>query len=177
MEVRLTIVKTTRGLKEPAPGKRFRTLSRGVKLSVTGETLPDWLVGLTGDGEAEVGAEVSANADLDAEGKAVLIDAAKTSVAQALDELVVKLKRGVPSGPPKAKATTRRGIASSSTSPTAPAASDSGEESDSTGANDAGPSNDPLAPPPPKWPPPASNAAEQSPDPLEPEPEKSGMST
>lgn len=62
---------------------------------------------------------------------------------------------------------------------TAPAlaASDSGDESDSTGANDAGPSNDPLAPPPPKLPPPPSNAGAQSPDPLGTSPDRSGMST
>jgi hypothetical protein len=104
IEVVLTIVAATRDLKPPAPGKRFRTLTRGIRLSITGSTIPEWLVALTGDGEAEIGAEVGPTDDLDKEGKAVLIDCAKTAIDQAMEEMVSKLRRGAKTGaPPKKK--------------------------------------------------------------------------
>jgi hypothetical protein len=104
LDLVLTIVKVTRDLGPPEPGKPFRTLHRGIRLSITGTTLPEWLVALTGDGDAEVGADVGPRDDLEREGKAVLVDAGKAAVSQALERVVTKLRRGPPAGPKKAVA-------------------------------------------------------------------------
>jgi hypothetical protein len=104
VEVVLTIVAVSRELRPPAPGKRFRTLVRGIKLTITGTQLPDWMVALTGDGEADVAAEIGDTTDVDKEGHAVLVDAARAAIPQAMDRLVTKLRKGPPPGPtPKKK--------------------------------------------------------------------------
>jgi hypothetical protein len=83
-----------RELNPPPAGKPFRTLVRGIKLSVFGDALPEKILALGGDGESTVGAEVNKNADLDKEAKPIMMDAAKEAIRQAVDMTVTKLKIG-----------------------------------------------------------------------------------
>ena len=94
LELTLRIMAVTQTVNPPPPGKRFRQLVRGIKLSVFGDSLPDKVLAIGGDGESQVAAEVDANASLDKEGKPLLVDATKEAVKQAVDMTVAKLKVG-----------------------------------------------------------------------------------
>lgn len=94
LELTLRILSVTQEVKPPAPGKQYRQLVRGIKLSVFGDSLPDKVLAIGGDGDSMVAAEVSANANLDKEGKPLLVDATKEAVKQAVDMTVAKLKMG-----------------------------------------------------------------------------------
>lgn len=94
LELTLRIMAATQELKPPADGKQYRQLVRGIKLSVFGDSLPDKVLAIGGDGESQVAAEVGANANLDKEGKPLLVDACKEAVKQAVDMTVAKLKVG-----------------------------------------------------------------------------------
>ena len=91
-EVTLKVLQVTKDLKEPQSGKQYRRLVRGLKLSVFGDTLPEKKMAIGGDGEGEIAAEVGKNADLDREGKSLLVECAKVAVTQAVDMTVTKLK-------------------------------------------------------------------------------------
>lgn len=101
LEVTLRILKVTSEVLPPPEGKRFRVLQRGIKLSVFGDSLPEKVLAIGGDGDATVGVEIAANANLEAEGKPALTDALKEAVRQAVDMTVTKLKLG--DKPPKVK--------------------------------------------------------------------------
>jgi hypothetical protein len=90
-EVTLKVLSVKRDLKDPPPGKQYRVLVRGVKLSVFGDTLPEKVMAIGGDGESEVGAEVGKNSNVDREGKQLLLECAKVAVTQAVDMTVAKL--------------------------------------------------------------------------------------
>lgn len=90
-EMRVKVLGVTREVKPPAEGKQYRVLVRGIKLSVLGDTLPNKVLAVGGDGEAEAGSEVGLSADLDKEGKALLVDVSKEAVKQAVDQTVTKL--------------------------------------------------------------------------------------
>jgi len=90
-EVTLKVLSVTRELKPPPEGKQYRVLVRGVKLSVFGDTLPEKVMAIGGDGESEVGAEVSKQSNVDKEGKQLLLECAKVAVTQAVDMTVAKL--------------------------------------------------------------------------------------
>lgn len=94
VELTLRIMAVTQEVKPPAPGKQYRQLVRGIKLSVFGDSIPDKVLSLGGDGESQVATEVGANANLDKEGKPLLVDACKEAVKQAVDMTVAKLKLG-----------------------------------------------------------------------------------
>ncbi|MCA1663124.1 MAG: hypothetical protein LC659_02415 [Myxococcales bacterium] len=94
LELTLRIMAVTQELKPPAAGKQFRQLVRGIKLSVFGDSIPDKVLSLGGDGESQVASEVSAGANLDKEGKPLLVDATKEAVKQAVDMTVAKLQFG-----------------------------------------------------------------------------------
>ncbi len=94
LELTLRIMAVTQDVKPPAPGKQYRQLVRGIKLSVFGDSIPDKVLSLGGDGESQVATEVGANANLDKEGKPLLVDACKEAVKQAVDMTVAKLKMG-----------------------------------------------------------------------------------
>ena len=94
LELTLRIMSVTQEVKPPADGKQFRQLVRGIKLSVFGDTIPDKVLSLGGDGESMVASEVSAGANLDKEGKPLLVDACKEAVKQAVDMTVAKLQMG-----------------------------------------------------------------------------------
>ncbi len=91
-EVTLKVLQVTKDVKEPQSGKQYRRLVRGLKLSVFGDTVPEKKMAIGGDGEGEIAAEVGKNADLDKEGKALLVECAKVAVTQAVDMTVTKLK-------------------------------------------------------------------------------------
>ncbi|HEY2743274.1 MAG TPA: hypothetical protein VGL86_01570 [Polyangia bacterium] len=94
LELTLRIMSVTQEVKPPAEGKQYRQLVRGIKLSVFGDSVPDKVLSLGGDGESMVAAEVNANANLDKEGKPLLVDACKEAVKQAVDMTVAKLQIG-----------------------------------------------------------------------------------
>jgi hypothetical protein len=94
LEVTLRILAVTEEVKPPAEGKQYRQLARGIKLSVFGDSLPDKVLAIGGDGESQVAAEIGAHADLVKEGKPLLVDACKEAVKQAVDMTVAKLKVG-----------------------------------------------------------------------------------
>jgi hypothetical protein len=108
LELTLRIMAVTQDVKPPAPGKQYRQLVRGIKLSVFGDSIPEKVLSLGGDGEGTVATEVGANANLEKEGKPLLVDATKEAVKQAVDMTVAKLKLGDKKQkvPPKKKATT-----------------------------------------------------------------------
>jgi hypothetical protein len=101
LEVTLRILSVTQVVNPPPTGKQYRVLVRGVKLSVFGDSLPDRVMAIGGNGESQVGAEISAHADLDKEGKPLLVDATKEAIKQAVDMTVAKLQ--LPEGKVKMK--------------------------------------------------------------------------
>jgi hypothetical protein len=94
LELTLRILGVTQATNPPPPGKQYRVLVRGIKLSVFGDTVPEKQMAIGGNGDAQVGAEIGANANEDREGKAALLDATKEAVKQAVDMTVTKLKFG-----------------------------------------------------------------------------------
>jgi hypothetical protein len=94
LELTLRILSVSQAVNPPPPGKQYRVLVRGIKLSVFGDSLPEKVLSLGGDGESQVGAEIGANANIDKEGKPLLLDASKEAVKQAVDMTVAKLKMG-----------------------------------------------------------------------------------
>jgi hypothetical protein len=94
LELTLRIMAATQEVKPPAEGKQYRQLVRGIKLSVFGDSLPEKVLAIGGDGESQVAAEIGANANLEKEGKPLIVDACKEAVKQAVDMTVAKLKIG-----------------------------------------------------------------------------------
>jgi hypothetical protein len=94
LELTLRIMAATEEVRPPAPGKMYRQLVRGIKLSVFGDSLPEKVLAIGGDGESQVAAEIGANANLEKEGKPLLVDACKEAVKQAVDMTVAKLQIG-----------------------------------------------------------------------------------
>jgi hypothetical protein len=90
-EVTLKIMDVKRALDPPKPGKQYRVLSRGIKLSIFGNTLPDKVLAIGGDGESSVAAEVGKQADVDREAQNLMHDAAKEAVRQAVEMTLNKL--------------------------------------------------------------------------------------
>jgi hypothetical protein len=102
-ELTLRILSITQQVNPPAPGKQYRTLVRGIKLSIIGDTLPEKVMAVGGNGDAQVGTEIAANANEDKEGKSALLDATKDAVRQAVDMTVTKLKLSDKPPTPKLK--------------------------------------------------------------------------
>jgi hypothetical protein len=100
-ELTLRILSITAETKPPADGKQFRVLVRGIKLAIIGDTLPEKVMAIGGNGDAQVGAEIAANANEDKEGKAALVDATKDAVRQAVDMTLEKLKMSGKAAPKK----------------------------------------------------------------------------
>lgn len=92
LEVTLRILSATQAINPPPPGKQYRVLVRSIRLSVFGDSLPDKVMAIGGSGESQVGAEIGASADVDKEGKPLLLDAAKEAIKQAVDMTVAKLQ-------------------------------------------------------------------------------------
>ena len=100
-ELTLRILSITQQTNPPPAGKQFRVLVRGIKLSVIGDTIPDKVMAIGGNGDAQVGTEIAPNANEDKEGKGALLDATKDAVRQAVDLTVEKLKLSGKSAPAK----------------------------------------------------------------------------
>lgn len=90
-ELTLKILEVDRALNPPPPGKQFRVLVRGIKLAVIGDTLPEKVLAIGGNGESQVGQEVGREANLDQQGKSLLLDCAKDAIKQAVDMTLAKL--------------------------------------------------------------------------------------
>src|SRR5262249_54281556 len=94
LELTLRVLSVSQAVNPPPPGKQYRVLVRGIRLSGFGDTLPDRVLAIGGEGEAQGGAEIGARADLAKEGKPLLLDATKEAVRQAVEMTVAKLKMG-----------------------------------------------------------------------------------
>jgi hypothetical protein len=90
-EVTLRIKDVTRAVQPPPPGKQYRVLERGIRLSVFGDTLPEKIMAIGGDGESRIATEIGRQSNEANEGKALLLEAAKIAVQQAVDMTVTKL--------------------------------------------------------------------------------------
>jgi hypothetical protein len=86
----------------PKPGKTFATLTRGIRLSVFGQTIPGKVMAIGGDGAADLQVDIGRNDDLTKLNGELMTDATKQSLKQAVDMTITKLKlAGKPA--PKAK--------------------------------------------------------------------------
>jgi hypothetical protein len=90
-EMTLKILDVKRGIHPPPAGKQYRVITRGIKLAVFGDTIPDHVMAIGGDGESTLSAEIGKAANEEKEGKSLLADATKAAVAQAVDMTVSKL--------------------------------------------------------------------------------------
>lgn len=96
LELSLKILGATKGLEPPPPGKQYNVLKRGIKLSVFGNTIPQNVMAVGGDGEASAGAEVNRTASdetLEREGRKLVADVARDAIRQAVDLTFAKLER------------------------------------------------------------------------------------
>jgi hypothetical protein len=91
LELTLRILEVTRATDPPPPGKPFRVLKRGIKLSVFGTTLPDKVMAIGGDGDSLIAADIRRDENAEKEGKELLAEAAKVAITQAVDMTVTKL--------------------------------------------------------------------------------------
>jgi hypothetical protein len=91
IELTLRILEVTRATEPPPPGKPFRVLKRGIRLSVFGTTLPDKVMAIGGDGDSLIATEIRRNENAEQEGKELLAEAAKAAITQAVDMTVTKL--------------------------------------------------------------------------------------
>jgi hypothetical protein len=91
-EMTLKLLAVSQSLQPPPPGKQYRVLERRIQLSVFGNTLPDKKLAIGGDGESQIGAEIGKAADVDQEGRKLLLECTKVAVAQAVDMTLAKLK-------------------------------------------------------------------------------------
>jgi hypothetical protein len=92
LELTLKILSIHRHLKPAAAGKQYPMLERGIRLSVFGNKLPEKVMAIGGDGESNAGVEVGKQADLEREGKALLLDCTKEALRQAVEMTLNKLK-------------------------------------------------------------------------------------
>jgi hypothetical protein len=90
-EVTLKILDVKRGLDPPPPGKQYRVIKRGIKLSIFASTLPDKVLAMGGDGESQVATEIGKLADVDKEGLNLMTEATKEAVRQAVEMTLSKL--------------------------------------------------------------------------------------
>ncbi len=91
-EVTLKILEVTTGLTAPPPGKQYRVLERGIRMQVFGDTVPEHSLAMGGDGESTMRQEIGNQAALDVEGRSLLLDAARSATAQAIDATITKLE-------------------------------------------------------------------------------------
>jgi hypothetical protein len=90
-EVSLKILDAQKAIDPPPPGKQYRILTRGIKLAVFGDTLPDKVLAIGGDGESRVQTEIGKQADVEKEGKSLMADCTKEAVRQAVEMTLNKL--------------------------------------------------------------------------------------
>lgn len=91
-ELTLKILEVKRAVEPPAPGKPYRRLERGIRLTVLGDTLPEKVIALGGDGESTIQAEIAGTTDIEVEGPKLLAEAARSAVTQAVDMTLAKLQ-------------------------------------------------------------------------------------
>lgn len=96
LDMSLRVLEVTSALEPPPEGKPFRILKRGIRLAIFGTTLPEKLMAIGGDGDANVAAEIRKNEDDSAEGKKLMLEAATTAIKQAVDMTVTKLELPAP---------------------------------------------------------------------------------
>lgn len=101
IELSLKILEVDRTLDPPPAGKQYRVLGRGIKLSLFGDTVPDKTLSLGGDGESHIGAEIGKAANVDGEGKKLLLEATKAALAQAVNMTLTKLELPPPAADKK----------------------------------------------------------------------------
>ncbi|MEO6951436.1 MAG: hypothetical protein ABI321_06465 [Polyangia bacterium] len=102
LDMSLRVLEVTSGLEPPPAGKPFRVVKRGIHLAVFGTTLPEKIMAIGGDGDANVAAEIRKTEDDAVEGKKLMMEAATSAIKQAVDMTVTKLELPAPKDP-KAK--------------------------------------------------------------------------
>jgi hypothetical protein len=97
-ELTLRVLKQERTVKPPAPGGKFRLLEQNVRLSLVGDTYPDKMLALGGDGESTVQIEIGSTVNERQENE-VLTEAFKDAIEQAVKQGMAKLTAGPPKAP------------------------------------------------------------------------------
>ncbi len=94
IELSLKILAVEDGLDPPPPGKQYKVLTRGIKVSLFGNTIPDQTLSLGGDGESTIKIELGKRSDVEQERRALLLEASKAAMIQAVDMTLRKLESG-----------------------------------------------------------------------------------
>ena len=94
IELSLKILAVEDGLDPPPAGKQYKVLTRGIKVSLFGNTIPDQTLSLGGDGESTIKVELGKRSDVEQERRALLLEASKSAMIQAVDMTLRKLESG-----------------------------------------------------------------------------------
>ncbi|MDW8283007.1 MAG: hypothetical protein RMK29_14925 [Myxococcales bacterium] len=92
-QLTLRLLSVSRALNPPPPGKQYRVLERGVRLTVIGTTLPGDQLAVGGDGESTVQADVGAQVGPHKE-QELLLEALRDAIGQAVQQAIRKLDKG-----------------------------------------------------------------------------------
>jgi hypothetical protein len=102
-EMTLKVLAVEKTTEPPPPGKQYRVVHRRIQLAVLGNSYPDKILAIGGDGESEANLEIGKQADPDKEGKSLLLDCARSAITQAVDMTLTKLNAPAPPAPRKPK--------------------------------------------------------------------------
>ncbi len=91
LEVTLKILEVSTSITPAPKGKQYRVLERGIRMSIFGDSFPERSLALGGDGESTMRQEIGNHAAIDVEARALLLDAARSATAQAIDATITKL--------------------------------------------------------------------------------------
>lgn len=94
VELSLKILAVEYAIDPPPAGKQYRVMTRGMKVSLFGNTIPDKTLSLGGDGESTIKVELGKRSEVEAEKKALLLEASKAAMIQAVDMTLKKLDVG-----------------------------------------------------------------------------------
>ncbi len=94
VELSLKILAVEYALDPPPAGKQYRVMTRGMKVSLFGNTIPDRTLSLGGDGESTIKVELGKRSEVEAEKRALLLEASKAAMIQAVDMTLKKLDVG-----------------------------------------------------------------------------------
>jgi hypothetical protein len=94
LELTLRLLQSDRSLSPPEPGKHYSVLRRAIRLAVFGNTLPDKIITIGGDGSSEIAAEIGSRDNEEVESKKLFLEVTHAAITQAVDMTVAKMKLG-----------------------------------------------------------------------------------
>lgn len=94
VELSLKIMAVEYAVDPPPPGKQYRVMTRGMKVSLFGNTIPDRTLSLGGDGESTIRIELGKRSEVEDEKKKLLLEASQAAMIQAVDMTLRKLEVG-----------------------------------------------------------------------------------